>query len=230
MCGAGVVSRVYRRRQPFKNLMAVSRDESWDVESLALVLVDLTMSMTDPKGGLASLARDRGISDELDEYYNQVPTAIANASRLLSGFRAAGGHVIHTYLSRGESSPSFLSSIGWDEKVLGGTDSFPHDLVPIGDESVFPKDSLGVFASGPLSERLRTWQTTRIVLGGVTTNGSVAHTTREAVDRGFEVIIASDACAGETLELHLETLADLSGGPVRVRSTISTLSVLGLRG
>ncbi len=214
-------SRVYRQRQPFKNLIARSEEDLGSPADAALVLLDLNAFLTLPEEGLGKQSRERGISAELDDYYGQLPSALANAGALAAAFRRKAFHVAHTVLRPRARASSFLSRHGWAVLISEAGARLPHGLDQAG-EPVLPKDGLGAFASSDLLSHMKTWQVSSLLLAGVTTSGSVAQTAREAVDHGFQVIVAADGCAGETVEAHLETLSQLSGGPVRIR-TVSTL-------
>ena len=58
------------------------------------------------------------------------------------------------------------------------------------------------------------------------TGWAVELTAREAADRGYGVLVASDACPGETYEVHNFVMTQLVGGAIRVRSTSAILEML----
>ena len=63
-------------------------------------------------------------------------------------------------------------------------------------------------------------------VAGVMTGWAVELAAREAADRGFQVQVASDACPGETYDVHGFVMPQLVGGLIRVRSTEAILDML----
>jgi nicotinamidase-related amidase len=57
------------------------------------------------------------------------------------------------------------------------------------------KQTLSPFNGTALDQYLRNMDIENLVLAGVTTNGAVETTARNAGDRGFNAIVAADACA-----------------------------------
>jgi len=58
------------------------------------------------------------------------------------------------------------------------------------------------------------------------TGWAVELTAREAADRGYGVQVASDACPGETYDVHGFVMPQLMGGLIRVRPTEAILEML----
>jgi biuret amidohydrolase len=50
----------------------------------------------------------------------------------------------------------------------------------------------------------------RVVVAGVATHSAVEHTARHAADVGYDVVVASDACAAGDPELHAASLRSLA--------------------
>ena len=64
---------------------------------------------------------------------------------------------------------------------------------PLDSEMVLNKVTMGAFSSTGLEARLRSKGITEIVTVGVSTNNCVGMTAMEASDRGFGVVLVSDA-------------------------------------
>jgi nicotinamidase-related amidase len=84
---------------------------------------------------------------------------------------------------------------------------------------VVEKTSSGAFNSGGLEQALRNLGVDRVVICGVDTRYCVETTVRDASDRGFEVVLAGDACASKTRELHEQGLALLDNSYCTVWAT-----------
>ena len=65
-----------------------------------------------------------------------------------------------------------------------------------------------------------------LVMCGVMTSGCVESAARDATDLGYGVIVASDACASWTEELHRASLRVMHGVFARVKTTAEVLSLL----
>lgn len=69
----------------------------------------------------------------------------------------------------------------------------------------------------------------RLVLAGVTTDGSVLSTALAAADAGVEVLVAADACAGTNETSHAKALEVMDGYQplVKVTTVTGVLTLLG---
>jgi nicotinamidase-related amidase len=73
-----------------------------------------------------------------------------------------------------------------------GADIIP-ELYPVEGEIVLDKPGKGAFYATPLGEHLAERKIRQLVFAGVTTEVCVQTTMREANDRGFECLLATDA-------------------------------------
>jgi nicotinamidase-related amidase len=198
----------------------------------ALLVLDYQPFMVDRNVGLGRMATERGIARELDEYYEQVEYGLQNTSDLVQAFRAAGLPVIFTRL---EASPSTGPTS--DRYPYGGTlptrDSPEAQVVPLLaprpgplGEYAFARSFLSPFVTTHVDKVLDGYGTRYVVLAGVMTGWAVELAAREAADRGYGVLVASDACPGETYAIHDFVMTQLVGGQIRVRPTASILEML----
>jgi nicotinamidase-related amidase len=81
---------------------------------------------------------------------------------------------------------------------------------PSPDEFVITHQRISAFAGTNLDDLLRIRQINRLVIAGVATHSVVDHSTRAAVDLGYEVIVAADASASGTPEFHDAALRSLA--------------------
>ncbi|MBJ3775489.1 cysteine hydrolase family protein [Acuticoccus mangrovi] len=167
--------------------------------AVGLVVIDMQRDFIEAGGFGASLGNDVSLLQAI------VPTV----ARLIEGFRAAGLPVIHTRechapdlgdcppAKRLRGSPTLR--IG-DEGPMGrvliagepGAEIVP-ELAPAPGETVIDKPGKGAFYATPFGETLERLGLTQLVFAGVTTEVCVQTTMREANDRGYECLLATDA-------------------------------------
>ena len=146
---------------------------------------------------------------------------IAAAGTLLSGARSAGVPVISVRISFRpdhaeviRNAPIFRNVVARGAMVEGswGADFVP-ELAPLDGEFVLHHTRIGAFTGTPLGERLQALGVGHLIIGGVATNSTVLTTAAQAVDLGWEVTIATDACAcadPAAQAATLETLAHIA--------------------
>ena len=129
--------------------------------------------------------------------------AAKNAYILLQCFREHGGHHIHIQHISLEPDASFF--------IKGDSGSDIHDSVAhFEGEPIVYKHEPNSFLNTNLLETLQEWKTERLVITGMMTHMCVDATARAAVDLGFQVIVAEDACASRDLQYGDTTIpADL---------------------
>lgn len=172
---------------------------SLDKKRCALIVIDMQRDFIEPGGFGASLGND----------VTQLQRIVPTVARLVGGFRDAGLPVVHTRechrpdlsdcppAKRDRGEPSLrIGDPGPMGRVLiagePGADIVP-ELEPLPDEIVIDKPGKGAFYATGLGSILKAKGTTQLVFAGVTTEVCVQTTMREANDRGFECILATDA-------------------------------------
>lgn len=165
----------------------------------ALIVIDMQRDFVEPGGFGATLGNDVSLLQAI----------IPATARLIAGFRKAGLPVIHTRechaadlsdcppAKRERGNPALrIGDPGPMGRILiageDGADIVP-DLYPIAGETVIDKPGKGAFYATPLGEILREKGIRQLVFAGVTTEVCVQTTMREANDRGYECLIATDA-------------------------------------
>jgi len=174
-------------------------DFDLDRDHAALVIIDMQRDFVEPGG----------FGETLGNKVALLQAIIPATARLLAAFRAAGLPVIHTRechrpdlsdcppAKRDRGKP--LLRIG-DPGPMGrilisgepGADIIP-ELYPVEGEIVLDKPGKGAFYATPLGEILAERKIRQLVFAGVTTEVCVQTTMREANDRGFECLLATDA-------------------------------------
>ena len=125
--------------------------------------------------------------------------AARRAYALLQCFRETGGRHIH--IQHVSTRPGATFFLPGDR----GTDI--HEAVAhFEGEPIVQKHFPNAFRETNLLELLRGWQVERVVVCGMMTHMCVDATTRAAVDHGFQVIVAADACATRDLAFEGVTI------------------------
>lgn len=180
---------------------------------LALILVDMQRDFLEPQGYLAAMGYELG----------GVRAAIEPAQRLLAAARGAGLCIIHTRqgyrpdlaevpphkLARIEAGLSAIGKPGpLGRFLIRGEPGFQliPELAPAPGEFVIDKTANSAFWGTDLAAILAARGIRALILAGVTTDVCVHCTLREANDRGFECLLARDACGSGDAEAHRAAL------------------------
>jgi len=207
-------------RTPFKNLVPPPPTLRL-TERAALLVVDFQVFAADRTVGLGRLAAERGLDDELEEYYEQVGFARRNARDLLTAFRARG---LPVFYSRRLALPG--TAPPWVPTTDDTTASVIPELAPLPGDVVVTRTATSPFAGGALDAAMTAAQVESLVVAGLILGGAVDCAVREGAEQGRAVVLVADACAAETHGLHDCVAAQLGGGVVRVRSTDVVLAML----
>lgn len=174
---------------------------SFEENSCALVIIDMQRDFVEPGGFGESLGND----------VSPLMRIVPAVSTLLDGFRYNNLCIIHTRechqadlsdcppskLNRG-SPTTRIGDAGPMGRVLidgePGAEIIPA-LTPLPDEVVIVKPGKGAFYNTELDAILQSNGITHLIVAGVTTEVCVQSTLREANDRGYECLLATDATA-----------------------------------
>lgn len=199
----------------------------------ALIPVDLQYASGSRDHGLGALLAREGRLAEASYRFDRIDEfVVPNTKRLLDAFRANGARVI--YVTLGCELPDFAdappSTRAFFEATNNTVGAREHEIVdaikPEPGELVINKRTQGAFASSGIEAVLRALGVETIVVTGVSTNNCVETTAREASDRGFGVVMVSDAtgtCSEEMQDMTLRGFARLWG---RVASTEEVIAEL----
>ena len=143
------------------------------------------------------------------------------ASRLLQGARSKKLPIMHVriafrpdYADCPRNTPIFRKTVElgavkdgeWGSEFL---DALRPDLSSPR-EFVMTHTRISAFVGTPLEQTLRMLKVDRLVVSGVATHSVVENTVREAADRGYEVIVAADACGAAGPGVHAAALQSMS--------------------
>ena len=167
----------------------------------ALLVMDFQNDLVDPEGAFAS----QGTAAEVKE-----KRAIENTARVLATARSVGLSVVHVAVAwrpghpeANRSAPLFAGVAEADALVEGTWGGeFHRDLQPAEGELVITKRGVSALTGTELDRLLRLRDINLLVLTGFATNFVVEGTARDAVDRGYALIVLSDCCASFTDEMH----------------------------
>lgn len=167
--------------------------------SLGLVVIDMQRDFIEPGGFGATLGND----------VRPLQAIVPVVARLIEGFRKAGLPVIHTRechkpdlsdcppAKRLRGSPSLrIGDCGPMGRILiagePGAEIVP-ELAPLPGETVIDKPGKGAFYATSFGEVLKANGLQQLVFAGVTTEVCVQTTMREANDRCYDCLLATDA-------------------------------------
>jgi nicotinamidase-related amidase len=174
-----------------------------------LILMDIQNTYGDPNFGVGRRLSERGELDSLRWRWDRVrDSVIPNSRRLLEAFRAAG--MARLFVTVGAESPDFSDVAPRYRTVFKEANNYvgtrDHEIVdelkPHPDELVINKRTISAFNSTPIDWALRAWGVQDLYFCGVTTNGCVEGTMRDAVDRAYHCQLVEDATGANTQKDH----------------------------
>jgi nicotinamidase-related amidase len=191
--------------------------------STALLVIDMQYADASMDHGIFAHKRALGLTAGLDYFAGALAEIIPNIRRLQSVCRETGIEVMFSRIQamtrdgrdRGQIHKSLKihsPSASKDAEIL-------EEIAPVGDEMVFSKTTGSVFNSSHIHHVLVSMGIRNLIMCGVMTSGCVESAARDAADLGYHVIVASDACASWTEELHLASLRVMEGVFARVHTT-----------
>jgi nicotinamidase-related amidase len=179
-----------------------------DPRKSAVVMIDMQRDFLEPGGFGESLGNDVSL----------LAAAVGPSKALLAGARRIGMLVIHTReghrpdladappakVERGAPSKRIGDPGPMGRILVRGEDGHGliPELAPLAGEPVIDKPGKGAFFATDLQAILTNRGIQNLIVGGVTTEGCVHTTVREANDRGFRCVVAGDCCASYFPEFH----------------------------
>ncbi|GLK47668.1 isochorismatase [Brevundimonas intermedia] len=135
--------------------------------------------------------------------------AIGRATALLLAFRAQGGQVVH--VAHAGAAGGVFDRADYRGQIVTS-------VAPREGEAVVEKTAPNAFVGTDLEARIAPDRP--LVIAGFMTHNCVASTARAAFERGFQVIVAHDACA-------TRPLPDLDGGVLPAKA-LHQATLIGL--
>ncbi len=211
-------SDAWTPEDPYSAIFGTAVEPAIDAGRTALLLLNCQRFGADPAGGLAQRARAMGAgSAELTEYFSRAAAATRRISDLVCGCRKAGIRLIHLpqgeVLPAGDDASPDRRARGFSFDRKGDDAAYLSGLEPALDESVLWRGAAGAFNGSGLDWTLRHMGVEEVIVAGFSYDGSVESTMRSASDRGYGVVLATEACL-EATTAGQDRLAKLTSGLV----------------
>ncbi len=203
-----------------------TREVRIDPARTVLIPVDLQYASGSREHGLGALLAREGRLHEAAYRFDRIDALVVpNTKRLLDAFRARAARVIYVTLGceMADFSDAPPSTKAFFQATNNTRGQREHEIIdaikPAPGELVINKRTQGAFASSGIEAVLRAMNIETIVVTGVSTNNCVETTAREASDRGFGVVMVSDATGTCSEEMQSVTLKGFSRLWGRVATT-----------
>lgn len=216
-------------RHPLPLLTQAVAPVPLDRQGVCLLLQDLHAPFSDGKTGrLATLAAAKVLAREFDEYWDAMDLAAPNIARVVARWRSLNLPVVYScwgYFPPEEPS-SLAQTMGWTWDLSGPDGAFPAAWAPQPGDPVFTKPGWGATANPRLLDYLAARAVHTIVLLGALLEFGIRQTCGDLGDRGFHVMVVSDAVPALTALGRAFTTGNMAHGMTKLRSTGETLDLL----
>lgn len=201
--------------------------------STALLVIDMQRDHLDPKGWLAVTGGN----------FAPLAAIVPKAAQALALARAAGLFVAFTVEGHRADLSDLPANKAWRSQklgapigsqgilgrhlILGETGTAIIDgLEPRAGEPIVSKPGKSGFINTDLDQILRKRGIRNLIFAGVTTDGAVQCTLRDANDRGYECLLLEDASASDVAAHHADQVHTLSlaGGHYGSIATVDALA------
>jgi len=211
-----------------------------EAERTALVVIDVQRFFTQPDSDFAQVLQQLA-PGALDGYFQRVnSTVLREIQELQKCFRSLGLPVIHCVFGsctqEGQDLPCWLKDFDKlslqvlgrrsNPVVNGASWQIDETVAPLADELVINKTSSGALSTTHLDQTLHNLGITSLAVCGLTTAVCVGLTARQTADRGFRVVIVSDACTEVSQQMHEAALLSFSHVFGQVRSAQEVMRFL----
>ena len=206
---------------PLKQILSPLKMAQLHNNNSAILIVDMQYLDAHPEYGLIQIAKQHGIDTKY--YEDRLKVAIKNIQLLLKACRENGLEVIYCTIEsmtkdgRDRSKEHKKANLHASPNSKEG--EVIEELRPMHDEMVFKKTCSGVFNGSNIDQKLRNLKIDNLIITGVLTNQCVDTAVRDAADRGYDVVLVTDACAAFHESLHQASLEILEGIYCCVEST-----------
>ncbi|TPN17172.1 isochorismatase family protein [Mesorhizobium sp. B2-1-3] len=161
---------------------------------------------------------------DLQEEHRQDPrylvegfeTILANVQRLQAAARQNNVPLHHwAYIVDLDKQERPFHPVGADGKSAFSDKSDPlteicREVAPAQGETLLIKAEASAFRAGPAADRLKTSGIEWLVISGVWTEACIDATVKDAVARGFRVLLVKDACGSGSAAMHQTAILNLA--------------------
>jgi nicotinamidase-related amidase len=209
-----------------------------DPARTALLVVDMQYTNASRNTGRGKYLAEEGKGQRLSWRFDRIEQVVVpTVQRLLAYFREHGLRVM--YVATGSQVDDFMDMPAYQrpfQRAAGNRVGSPYnailrEIAPLPGERVFPKTTQSAFMSTPIHTILRAMGIEYLVIVGVSTNGCVDATARNATDLNFHAVLVEDGTAAEREDFHNYALANFSTRKGRVLTGDAVIAELeaGLR-
>ena len=211
-----------------------------DPRRTALIIVDVQRFFTRPDSEFAHVFQ-KLTPGAIDGYFQRVSSGVLPKIQALQRcFRSLSLPVIFcvfgSYAQDGKDLPCWLKDFDKlgvqllgrrpNPVVNGSSWQVEDSVAPAPGELIINKTSSGALSSTNLDQTLHNMGITSLALCGLTTAVCVGLTARQTADRGFRVVMVSDACTELSQEMHEAALLSFSHVFGQVRSAQELIQFL----
>ncbi|KRM90171.1 cysteine hydrolase family protein [Liquorilactobacillus cacaonum] len=204
-------------------------------ESTILLVVDMQNEFVLDDFGDAAKFKEEGTYAQWIPFYERInQIVIPNNQKLLSVFRKEDMLVsyarIASFRTDGRDRSPVQRRPGWNNILLPKStygSQIIDALKPMEEDIVVEKSTDSVVNGTAYVQLLNNLQVKTVIVTGVVTDQCVATSVRDLADRGFNVIVAEDACAGATMDVHEAELKIMNHIYCDVMSTAEIEKLVG---
>ena len=204
-----------------------------ELRHTALVVVDMQYYSSSRDTGYGAKLKEWGREDLGKYRFDRIEQLlIPNVQRLSAFLRQHGMRVV--YLTVGSTMPDYSDVHPHLRKLfssyngrLGTRESEVLDEIkPLPGDVVVHKTTPGAFNSSNIDAILRGMDLRDLLFAGVSTNGCVEGTARDAADRGYRCIMVEDCCGTDNDEFHRMALVNFQRSYGRMATTEQVIAEL----
>lgn len=201
-------------QQTMRFIDAARRSVPVNRQTTGLIIVDMQRASGDPDVGLGAYLKRMGWEGEGEYRYQRMrEVVIPNVQKLLACWRKVAPEKI-IYLRNGaqhsdyHDAPEHMRTFFEICENYRGSpaNQILPEVAPLQGEEILDKVTMGAFASTDIKTRAALKGIKEMVVCGLSTNNCVDMTAREASERGFGVVLISDATATGSQAMQAETL------------------------
>lgn len=175
---------------------------------------------------LAKVAREKGVTAEFEEYFELLDEALPKMRLLIDAFHKKRIPVMYTRYRpvcvNGQDLSAQMKARGHVFGASSDETNLLEDITPSEGDIVIDKTCDNPFNCSGIDYVLKRMGARYLVVCGLRCPGPIELFSLDAADRGYGVIVVSDAVAGSVRG----AAQNLSGGLVRVRSTDEVIAMV----
>lgn len=196
----------------------------------AFLIVDMQYLDAHPDTGMGRRAQETGTAHRYTYYYTTIKEMLPRIRSLQEVCRHHGVEVIFTVVASNVKDCRDVSLQHKRLKILAPAGSkeaqILEEIAPLENELVLTKGCSGVFNGTAIDQILKNMGIDTLIICGVVTNGCVETAVRDASDKGYNVILVSDASAAVSPEDQTFAFRILNNTYCKVKTTQEVTDML----